>query len=169
MYFSFLQEDMAGVESVIMAPPAGNGSLEIVFSFDTTGSMCKCIDEVRDRLQDMIRRLASDIPMLRIGVIAHGDYCDAEHFYVSKQVDLTTDGQALCDFVRDVSGTGGGDFEECYELALRKARTEMSWSAGTQRSLVVIGDAIPHEVDYDLNTDNIDWRQETDQLSELVS
>ena len=58
---------------------------------------------------------------------------------------------------------GGGDYEECYEWVLRQVR-ELPWSVGTQRSLMMIGDAIPHEPDYYLNKDNLDWRAEASAL-----
>jgi hypothetical protein len=59
--------------------------MEIAFSFDTTGSMYACLGEVRRQLQATIMRLKSDIPAIRIAVIAHGDYCDASWSYVTKQ------------------------------------------------------------------------------------
>ena len=73
-------------------PAAGGpgGPMEIVFSFDTTGSMYSCLDEVRKNVSDMIRRLQGDIPNLRIAVFAHGDYCD-KSTYITKHVDFTTD------------------------------------------------------------------------------
>jgi hypothetical protein len=33
-------------------------------------------------------------------------------------------------FVEDVGATGGGDADECYELVLRQARTQLAWTAG---------------------------------------
>ncbi|CAH1269974.1 Hypp4267 [Branchiostoma lanceolatum] len=143
-------------------PPGG--PMEIVFSFDTTGSMGGCIAEVRREVQDIIRRLHADIPGIRIAIFAHGDYQDADSTYVTKWVDFTTDADKLCEFVRTVQNTCGYDGDECYELVLRQVRTELSWTPGTQRSLVLIGDADPHEPSYGLNTDNIDWREETDRL-----
>ncbi|XP_078687772.1 uncharacterized protein LOC144919954 [Branchiostoma floridae x Branchiostoma belcheri] len=143
-------------------PPGG--PMEIVFSFDTTGSMGGCIAEVRREVQDIIRRLHADIPGIRIAIFAHGDYQDAGSTYVTKWVDFTTDADKLCEFVRTVENTCGYDGDECYELVLRQVRTELSWTPGTQRSLVMIGDADPHEPSYGLNTDNIDWREETDRL-----
>lgn len=50
--------------------------MDILFSFDTTGSMSYILEEVKGRLSDMIQRLQADIPGIRIGVIAHGDYRD---------------------------------------------------------------------------------------------
>jgi hypothetical protein len=59
---------------------------------------------------------------------------------------------------------GGGDWEECYELVLHEARTKLSWTPGTQRSLVMIGDAIPHSTSYPMNTLKLDWKKEAKQL-----
>lgn len=61
---------------------------------------------------------------------------------------------------------GGGDWEECYELVLYEARTKLSWTPGTQRSLVMIGDAIPHSTSYPMNTLKLDWKKEAKQLYE---
>ncbi|KAK3096956.1 hypothetical protein FSP39_005087, partial [Pinctada imbricata] len=152
----------------------GPSPLDIVFSFDTTGSMSSILDEVKGRLQDMIQRLQADIPGIRIGIIAHGDYCDENVFYLTKHLDFTNNIKDLCDFVSSIDGTGGGDQDECYEYVMRKVRTEFSWTAppvdntfgidDVTRILVLIGDAGPHEPDYELNTQNIDWRDEFDEF-----
>ena len=163
----------SGASSTTVAPPAGfmppGGPIEIVFSFDTTGSMSGVLGEVRNKVQEVINRLFADIPGLKISVFAHGDYCDS-HTYVTKYVDFTNDPKKLCHFVQTVKSTGGGDWEECYELVLRQVRENLSWTPGTQRALVMIGDAIPHDTSYPQNKDKIDWKQETNKLyKEMVS
>ena len=82
------------------------------------------------------------------------------------QVDFTTDLTKLCNFVQNVGSTGGGDFDECYELVLREAHTKLSWTDGTTRSLVVIGDATPHAPSYSMNKQNICWKKECDTLKD---
>ncbi|KAK3591892.1 hypothetical protein CHS0354_005102 [Potamilus streckersoni] len=146
-------------------PPGGQ--FDILFSFDTTGSMSSVLDEIRARMNDTIQRLQADIPGIRFGVIAHGDYCDKDVFYVEKHVDFTNDIKELVDFVTQTDGTGGGDPEECYELILKMAAENFSWSLGSQRALVVIGDSIPHDASYELNTEKIDWRVEVDKLANM--
>ncbi|XP_033752810.1 uncharacterized protein LOC117336410 [Pecten maximus] len=146
-----------------LALPPG-GQMEIVFSFDTTGSMSSIFDELQGRLQDMIQRLQADIPGIRIGVIAHGDYCDKDVFYLTKELDLCSDVVELCNFVKETEGTGGGDEDECYELILRMARENFSWTPMSQKILVMIGDANPHEPEYEMNVDNIDWKEEVSHL-----
>jgi hypothetical protein len=105
-----------------------------------------------------------DIPALKIAIIAHGDYCDAEHFYVTKVLDFTNDVNNLFAFVNNCGGTGGGDYEECYELVMQKIRQELTWTPGTTKSVVMIGDAIPHPPGHGGNTANLDWRDEADAL-----
>ena len=45
-------------------------------------------------------------------------------------------------------------------LCPREVRTKLAWTAGSVRSLVMIGDSNPHLPGYPLNRDNIDWRTE---------
>eukprot|EP00029_Vermamoeba_vermiformis_P003876 TRINITY_DN14405_c0_g1_i1.p1 TRINITY_DN14405_c0_g1~~TRINITY_DN14405_c0_g1_i1.p1 ORF type:complete len:253 (+),score=26.74 TRINITY_DN14405_c0_g1_i1:24-761(+) len=47
--------------------------VEVVFSFDTTGSMYPCLTQVRREIQTCTERLFNDIPSIRIGILAHGD------------------------------------------------------------------------------------------------
>jgi hypothetical protein len=54
----------------------GTKGVEVVFSFDTTGSMASCLTEVRKKVTETVARLMKDIPNMRIGIIGHGDYCD---------------------------------------------------------------------------------------------
>lgn len=143
-----------------------NGNMEIVFSFDTTGSMYSCLDEVRGRVSDMVQRLQADIPGIKIGIFAHGDYCD-KATYVTKYIDLTDDVTKLVDFVQNVQRTGGGDSDECYELVLHEVRTKLSWTPGTQRALVMIGDCNPHEPNYSMNKLKLNWRTEADLLRDI--
>ena len=150
-----------------MALPSG--PMEIVFSFDTTGSMMSCLNEVRGRVQDMVQRLQSDIPGIKIAIFAHGDYCDAKSTYVTKYENFTDNIAQLCKFVKFVKATGGGDADECYELVLHQVRTELSWTPGSQRALVMIGDSNPHGPRYPQNKLKLNWRNEADELGKMVS
>lgn len=164
----------------VTAQPKASGVSEVIdvmISFDTTGSMYSCLQQVRNGVDALVRDLFKDIPDLRIGVIAHGDYCDkpipGKHWgtgsdpnlYVTKMVDLSRDVNKLTQFVKTVGRTNGGDNPECYELVLREARTKASWEHGRNKVLVMIGDDEPHRPEYPLNTQNIDWRKECESLA----
>ena len=135
--------------------------VEVVFSFDTTGSMYPCLAQVRKKLGATVTRLAKEIPGIRIGIIAHGDYCDEGSTYVTKSLDLTDDKDAIVRFVERVQPTGGGDAPECYELVLHQAQS-LSWTAGYTKALVLIGDDVPHGPSQ--NPRKLDWRKELSAL-----
>jgi hypothetical protein len=137
--------------------------IDIVFSFDTTGSMYPCLTQVRRKVEAVIKRLFSQISGLRIGVITHGDYCDAPDTIT--MLDLTDNVDKICSFVRNAPATYGGDAPECYELVLHKARS-LAWRSGKSKVLVMIGDDVPHGPSYPQNTLNLDWRNELGLLME---
>ena len=137
--------------------------IEIVFSFDTTGSMYPCLAEVRRHIDKASQELFKEIPNLRIGVIAHGDYCDARSTYVTKHLLLTEDANALTYFINNVERTGGGDAPECYELVLHEAQS-FNWSPDSNKLLVVMGDEVPHPPAH--NPKRLDWREETKKLTQ---
>lgn len=140
-------------------------AIEVIFSFDTTGSMYPCLTQVRREIKETVNRLFKDVPNIKIGVVAHGDYCDAGSTYVTKLFDFSTDKKEICDFITRVQPTGGGDAAECYELVLHQART-FSWSAGKKKVLVLIGDDVPHGKNESQNTKHLDWRNELKLLLE---
>ncbi|MBW4613412.1 MAG: VWA domain-containing protein [Desmonostoc vinosum HA7617-LM4] len=140
-----------------------SNNIEIVFSFDTTGSMYPCLTQVRRKIKNTVTRLIDEIPLIKIGIIAHGDYCDEGSTYVTKTFNLSGDVDAICDFVQNVEPTGGGDAPECYELVLHESQS-LSWSKSASKSLVLIGDDIPHPPAH--NPKKLNWRKELDKLTD---
>ena len=138
-------------------------NIEIVFSFDTTGSMYPCLTQVRRKIKHTVNRLLNEIPGIRIGIIAHGDYCDEKDAYVTKIFDLSGDVDEICNFVQNVEPTFGGDAPECYELVLHQSRS-LSWSEDSHKTLVMIGDDIPHAPAR--NPKKLNWRTELKALIE---
>lgn len=137
---------------------------DIVISFDTTGSMSPCIAEVRRKVRETIDRLFDTIPDLRMGLIAHGDYCDGA-LCISWE-GLTDNKNRLIKFIAQVPNTHGGDSDECYELVLNRVRG-FDWKADN-RALVLIADALPHFVGYSYGgvKNYYDWREEAKALAD---
>ena len=70
--------------------------------------------QVKNRLRETVTRLLRDIPNIRIGIIAHGDYCDEGTTYVTRQIDITSDVDQLVDFVDRTTRSGEeGNFAVC--------------------------------------------------------
>jgi len=126
--------------------------------------MYPCLTQVRRNVEALIRRQFNEIPGIRIGVIAHGDYCD-EPRMISKH-ELSTDMRSLCDFVQNVQPTGGGDAPEAYEAVLHEARG-FNWTSGESKALVMIGDEVPHPATDRQNRHNYDWQNEARALRDL--
>lgn len=113
---------------------------DIVFSFDTTGSMRSAIAEVRRGVVATVERLFKDIEFLRIGIVAHGDFVDGQD--KMQTLPLTNDQNKIVRFVQSAKNTSGGDSPEFYETVLRHVQ-DLNWQAD-ERALVMIGDATPH-------------------------
>ena len=141
--------------------------MDLLVSFDTTGSMYPVLSQVRKNVVYFVKDMFNSIDNLRVGIIAHGDYCDKDNPYTIRVMDFTEDEDKICDFVRNTAKTYGGDADECYELVLRTARTIVDWRPGRKKVFVLIGDASPHSVNYRDNTDRIDWRDEAHLLNEM--
>ena len=144
--------------------------VDVVFSFDTTGSMRSVIDNVRQNLKETVCKLFEEIPGIRIGIIAHGDYCDYPK--MMWKINPTKDVQAVETFIKESKNTSGGDAPECYEYVLHVAN-QIEWKSSV-KVLVIIGDESPHEKGYFLPRKipgfqsqlTIDWKEEAAKLKE---
>ena len=141
--------------------------IDLLVSFDTTGSMYPVLSRVRQEVASFVTDMFNTIEDLRVGVIAHGDYCDKDNPYTIRVMDMTTDKDKICEFIKTTDKTYGGDADECYELVLNTARTAMNWEAGRTKIFVVIGDASPHGVDYRDNKAKLDWKNEAGLLNDM--
>lgn len=141
--------------------------IDLCVTFDTTGSMYPCLTQVRRSIEQMLKALFGDIPKLRVALIAHGDYCDEGNPYVTKVFDFSNDPFAICENIRTIKPTNGGDSPECYELVLNQARS-LNWQAGRAKVLVLIGDDVPHEPGYRYGRHHVtlNWRNEVKLLHE---
>lgn len=137
---------------------------DVVISFDTTGSMSQCIAEVRRKVTQVISRLFLEIPGIKIGIVAHGDYCDKDESYLMKSIDIGSSEQQIIDFITNVGKTDGGDYPEAYEYVLREVQ-KMSWSSDSMRALVMIGDAYPHKKED--NPEHIDWKEQVEEIKNM--
>jgi small GTP-binding protein len=143
------------------AGATGKG-VDILFCFDTTGSMYSCLQQVRDNVERCSARLIKEIPDIRIAIMGIGDYCDANSTYVTEHIDFSDDAKQLSKFAREVRATSGGDTPEAYEWGLRVAG-QLHWREETSKALVMIGDCQPHAPSY--TSEKVYWRDECDKLA----
>lgn len=136
-------------------------SLDLVISFDDTGSMSSVRRQVRSQIQSLVDELFKLLPDLRIGLIIHNDYCDRD---LVQRLELTSDKQKIIDFVGRNSSNGGGDAREAYAYVLNQIR-RFDWSSENKLA-IVIGDELPHEKGSKSGgvVELYDWREESKQL-----
>ena len=154
--------------------PKNIGKLDMVIAFDTTGSMAQYIGAVRKEVSELIPQLFKDNEDLRLGIVAFGDYCDmnnAQDFGDAFQcIAPTANENALIEFVINSKDTSGGDGPEFYELVIKKIVEETQWRDGSTRTILLIADAVPHEVGYSyghiINGSQIDWRIEAKKAAD---
>eukprot|EP01095_Lingulamoeba_sp_RSL-Kostka_P008824 TRINITY_DN2996_c0_g1_i1.p1 TRINITY_DN2996_c0_g1~~TRINITY_DN2996_c0_g1_i1.p1 ORF type:complete len:424 (+),score=159.09 TRINITY_DN2996_c0_g1_i1:402-1673(+) len=119
---------------------------EIVFSFDSTGSMGQSLQIAKKNIEDIVGRLfdrLQNVP-LKIGIINHGDYCGYPHNYF-QHIDLTDNADELTTWIKQTRSLSGGDADEHYEYVLEFVNEKISWTPGSHRVLVLIGDEGPHD------------------------
>ena len=152
--------ELNSVDGLIMETKIETNNTDVVISFDTTGSMYPCLSEVRRNIKMITERLFKEIPNIRIALIAHGDYCDKEKKYI--ELDFTDNQEDIKKFIEKAPSTSGGDYPECYELVLHNCK-KLSWRMDSNlKSLILIGDAPPHEKNE--NPLELDWRCEAESL-----
>jgi acyl carrier protein len=159
---SYLARVILGIDTEVATV---SDQLDLVISFDDTGSMSSVRKQVRNHVNELVKQLYQDIPKLRVGIIIHNDYCDMpRHIFT---LDFTSNLSEIEKFVNSNSPCGGGDAPECYELALHEA-SKFNWQSD-RRALIMIGDEVPHAVGYRYgsHTNNIDWRKETLALAAM--
>ena len=158
------------IETYVQKQSNQQSCCDVVFSFDTTGSMLQVLDSVRRNLTTTVARLFEEIPGILIGIICHGDYCD--YPLMCWKHDLSTDVDSIKEFITCSKNTSGGDPEECYEFILQQACL-FSWKASV-KIMVIIGDEEPHQQGYVMPQQipgfearlHIDWKEETRKLQQ---
>lgn len=138
--------------------------MDIVISFDDTGSMSSVRRQVRQKAVLLVKELFGLNKAIRIGIIIHNDYCDKDTI---QHLPLTNNETKIVDFINRGSSCGGGDSDECYELAINYFHTQFDWQSDKKIALL-IGDCNPHEKGYryDKTTVTLNWR---DELKECVT
>ena len=115
--------------------------LDVVLVIDTTGSMGWVIEEVRDRIEELVRVVRGFVPKTRFGIVAYRDY-DAS--YVTKVLPLTYRTRRVQQFLNRLDAEGGGDIFEAVDAAVDAAIHKTGFRSQAVQVIIVVGDAPPH-------------------------
>lgn len=120
-------------------------AVDMVFVLDTTGSMGGLLQGAKTK----IWRIVNDTMQsnrcgaaVRVGLVG---YRDKEDAYVTKQVALSEDLDAVYAELMDFKAQGGGDEPEHVRLALHEGVNHMKWQANSKKIVFLVGDAPPHD------------------------
>ncbi|UQA62535.1 VIT domain-containing protein [Polyangium aurulentum] len=140
--------DAYSPEMIARAKAQGVGELDLVFLVDETGSMGAYIEEVKQRLLEIIDALKS-APLcksLRIGLVSYRDHPPQDRSFASRVVPLTDDIAAIRAGVERMRASGGGDGPESVTDGLYDL-VRLEWRPRAARVVVWVGDAPPHGVE----------------------
>ncbi len=115
--------------------------LDIVLTFDSTGSMAGEIQQVKQQLRRIGGTLLKMIPNARISVCTYRDVGDE---YLVKGLPLTSDLAELDAFLSRVVANGGGDEPEAVHEGLRWPMSYNEFRPKARKVILLFGDAPPH-------------------------
>ncbi len=135
-----ITEDGKPVEMIDFAGTGDARTVDIVFVFDTTGSMRDAINGVKQTCIAFAQKLTDKKRDFRLGLVAFGD--EIRGVYKTDGT-LTSDAEEFKKWISGLSATGGDRDPENTYAALKQA-SQMKYRAGTQKIVILITDAEPH-------------------------
>jgi len=120
--------------------------LDVALVIDATSSMQFVIDDVRDKLSELVGTLQRLVPTARVGIVVYRDHDDE---YVTKWTDLSFHTNKLQGFLASITAFGGGDFPEAVRDGLDAAVQDLNWRKKSKRVIILVGGSPPHAWDVD--------------------
>ena len=124
-----------------------DGSVDIAFLVDATGSMQDEIDFLKDDLQDILEKARKDFAnrKMRAGALFYRDTGDE---YVTRYQGFSEDFSIISKYVGKQRASGGGDYPEAVHTALEDALQKLEWNPkALNRIAFLILDAPAHHTD----------------------
>ncbi|HXJ33110.1 MAG TPA: vWA domain-containing protein [Candidatus Eisenbacteria bacterium] len=150
--------------------------LDVAIVVDSTGSMQNIIDDLKRRLQDLVRTMQRLVPTARIGAVAYRDRTDdkvataprqSEDFLV-KWSDLTYNASKVQSFLGGIVAEGGGDWKEAVKEGLETAMKQLKWRPDAKKVIIIVGSSPPHDEDLPAIRNLIaDWRARNGYVSTI--
>ena len=115
--------------------------LDIVITFDSTGSMQGEIDEVKSRIERIGNILFRLISKTRLSICTYRDNGDD---YVVKGLPLTDNLTRVVLYLDSIQADGGGDTPEAVDQGLEWAIQQNKFRRRARKVILLFGDAPPH-------------------------
>ncbi len=115
--------------------------LDIVITFDSTGSMDSEIRQVKSKIERIGGALFQLVPKTRLSICTYRDEGDQ---YVVKGLKLTDSLSKVSEYLDSISASGGGDVPEAVDQGLTWSINENSFRPRARKVILLFGDAPPH-------------------------
>lgn len=145
---------------------------DVMFVFDTTGSMGGALDEAKKEIKGAMDQLSASLPDVQFGLSEVNDYNAVlnrsfefsyglgEGFepWVLK-APIGPSPQLVSDLLQGLSAKGGGDDPEAYGRGLYEstANPAVGWRPGARGIVVLIADNVPHDDELNLGIAESLW------------
>jgi hypothetical protein len=125
----------------VVSAPARH-AVDVVFAVDTTGSMGGLLEGAKRTVWSIASHIrdADRNADLRIGLVAYRDIGDV---YVTRDLQLTGDLDAVFAELSGYRAEGGGDEPEDVDAALDDVLHKMQWRDAARKLVFLVGDAPP--------------------------
>ncbi len=117
--------------------------LDVVLCIDGTGSMNLIIDDVKAKMEQLIRAVHRLVPIARVGIVVYGG--KGEPLSIQP---LTLSPDKLQTFLSSMKAKGGGEWEENMLGAVSTAVDKMDWKPYAKKVIVLVGDSPPSKEDF---------------------
>ncbi len=118
--------------------------IDLMFVVDTTASMGDELDYLKNEITDVIERVTSfNDCNVNVSILL---YKDKGEIYETLYSDFNNDVNEQVKFLENKIAYGGGDYEECVDVAIEEA-TNKNWSLNSTKVLIHIADAPAHDED----------------------
>jgi hypothetical protein len=118
--------------------------LDVVLVIDGTGSMRLVIDDVKNKMRQLMLAIHRLVPTARIGVIVFGGRGEQ-----MEMQPLTSSTGALIQFLGNIQARNGGEWQENTLGAIQMAVGNMGWRSYAKKVIVLVGDTPPFKEDFD--------------------
>ena len=117
--------------------------LDVVLCIDGTGSMNLIIDDVKAKMEQLVRGIHRLVPVARVGIVVYGG--KGEPLSIQP---LTLSPDKLETFLANMKAKGGGEWEENMLGAVSTAVDKMDWKPYAKKVIVLVGDSPPSKEDF---------------------
>ncbi len=116
--------------------------LDVMLVIDGTGSMKLIINDVKERMKQLVLAIHRLVPTARIGIVVFGGRGEP----IEAQT-LTVSPGTLIQFLNNIRAHDGGEWQEDTLGAVRTAIDRMDWRPSARKVIVLVGDTPPFDED----------------------